>query len=325
MIPVLDFEDLDDDPEGFAFALGQACREDGFFLLANPPIPEALMARVFAASEAFFALPESRKAQLGISSNARNRGWAGLGSEQQDGASHPDRKEAFNIGLDLPANDPRVLAGEPFRGPNLWPDLPDFRDAMLAYYAAAMALGIKLHEAVAMDLGVPQGFFAQHFTEPMATLRLLHYPPGTGATDERGASAHTDYGALTLLATDGEPGLQVRPRGGHWMDVPQLPGALIVNIGDCLMRWTNDIYVSTTHRVLPPVRTRHSVAFFLDPNPESLIAALPGTGTPVYPPVRAVDYLRWRLESTEPEAEQAESGAAEIPAHQAGQAAGAAP
>ncbi|WP_375796956.1 2OG-Fe(II) oxygenase family protein [Alloyangia mangrovi] len=119
------------------------------------------------------------------------------------------------------------------------------------------------------------------------------------------------------MATDGEPGLQVRPRGGHWMDVPQLPGALIVNIGDCLMRWTNDIYVSTTHRVLPPLRTRHSVAFFLDPNPESLIAALPGTGAPVYPPVRAVDYLRSRLESTAPdEAEPEEAGEAK------GQAAG---
>ncbi|WP_353471952.1 2-oxoglutarate and iron-dependent oxygenase domain-containing protein [Salipiger sp. H15] len=298
MIPVLDFEDLADDPEGFAFALGQACREDGFFLLTNHPVPEPLLARVFAASETFFALPEARKAPLSISGNPRNRGWARLGSEQQDGAHHPDRKEAFNVGLEMAANDPRVVAREPFRGPNLWPDVPDFRESMLAYYAEMLALGVKLHEAVAMDLGVAPGFFETHFTEPMATLRLLHYPPGTGAADERGASAHTDYGALTLLATDGEPGLQVMPRGGHWMDVPQLPGALIVNIGDCLMRWTNDIYVSTTHRVLPPLRTRHSVAFFLDPNPESLIAALPGTGTPVYPPVRAVDYLRSRLEST---------------------------
>lgn len=312
MIPVLDFDDLDDDPEGFAFALGQACREDGFFMLTNHPVPESLMARVFAASAAFFAQPEAAKAPLAISGNPRNRGWAHVGSEQQDGADHPDRKEAFNIGLELAANDPRVVAGEPFRGPNLWPDVPDFREAMLAYYAEMLALGVKLHEAVATDLGVPPDFFAPHFTEPMATLRLLRYPRGTGAADERGASAHTDYGALTLLATDGEPGLQVRPRGGHWMDVPQLPGALIVNIGDCLMRWTNDIYVSTTHRVLPPARTRHSVAFFLDPNPESVIAALPGTGTPVYPPVRAVDYLRSRLESTALDASKDETATAQV-------------
>lgn len=322
MIPVLDFEDLGDDPEGFAFALGQACREDGFFLLANPPVPEELLARVFAASAAFFVQPEAVKLPLSIEGNPRNRGWARLGSEQQDGADHPDRKEAFNIGLELAANDPRVVAGEPFRGANLWPDVPDFRDSMLAYYAAMWALGVKLHEAVAMDLGVPPDFFARHFTEPMATLRLLRYPPGTGVADERGASAHTDYGALTLLATDGEPGLQVRPRGGHWMDVPQLPGALIVNIGDCLMRWTNDIYVSTTHRVLPPARTRHSVAFFLDPNPESLIAALPGTGTPVYPPVRAVDYLRSRLESTAPGEAPAQDCPSEEGQAPEGQAAG---
>ena len=318
MIPVLDFEDLSDDPEGFAFALGQACREDGFFLLANPPISPELLARVFAASAAFFALPESAKLPLSIEGNPRNRGWARIGSEQQDGADHPDRKEAFNIGLDLAPDDPRVLAKEPFRGANLWPAVPDFRDSMLEYYAEMWALGAKLHEAVAMDLGVPLDSFAPHFSEPMATLRLLRYPPGNRAADERGASAHTDYGALTLLATDGEPGLQVRPRGGHWMDVPQLPGALIVNIGDCLMRWTNDIYVSTTHRVLPPVRPRHSVAFFLDPNPESLIAALPGTGAPVYPPVRAVDYLRSRLESTAPD----ESWSADMEDDASGQAAG---
>lgn len=298
MIPVLDYDDLNDDPEGFAFALGQACREDGFFLLANPPLPPELLPAVFDRAAAFFDMPEALKAPLSLTGNARNRGWARIGSEQAGGAGRPDRKEAFNVGLDLPEDDPSVLAGEPFRGSNLWPDLPGFREAMLACYGHMLSLGIKLHEAIAMDLGQPPEFFAPHFTQPMATLRLLSYPPGTGAADEHGAAAHTDYGALTLLATDGEPGLQVLPRGGHWMDVPQLPGALIVNIGDCLMRWTNDIYVSTTHRVLPPARRRQSVAFFLDPNPESMIAALPGTGTPVYPPVRAADYLRSRLEST---------------------------
>ncbi|MEL7131724.1 MAG: 2OG-Fe(II) oxygenase family protein, partial [Pseudomonadota bacterium] len=120
----------------------------------------------------------------------------------------------------------------------------------------------------------------------------------SGAENEIGAGAHTDYGAITLLMTDGEPGLQVKPRGGDWTDVPHVPGAYVVNIGDCLMRWTNDIYVSTPHRVLPPKRQRRSVAFFCEANPDALVTALPGTGKAKYPPIRAADYLASRLEAT---------------------------
>ncbi len=191
-----------------------------------------------------------------------------------------------------------MVAGEAFRGVNVWPDLPGFRETLLAYYDACLSLGVGLHRAFARDLGLAEDHFAPFFTEPMATLRLLHYPPATGAAGEIGAGAHTDYGSITLLMTDGEPGLQARPRGGDWIDVPHLDGAFVVNIGDCLMRWTNDIYVSTPHRVLPPKRRRRSVAFFLDPNPDAVIAALPGTGAARYPPVTGADYLRSRLDAT---------------------------
>ena len=126
----------------------------------------------------------------------------------------------------------------------------------------------------------------------------MRLPPASGAAGEIGAGAHTDYGSITLLMTDGVAGLQVRPRGGDWTDVPHVPGAFVVNIGDCLMRWTNDIYVSTRHRVLPPRRARRSVAFFLDPDPDAVIAALPGTGPAKYATVTGADYLRSRLEAT---------------------------
>ena len=132
----------------------------------------------------------------------------------------------------------------------------------------------------------------------MATLRLLNYPAGD-ATAAIGAGAHTDYGSLTLLMTDGVGGLQVRPRGSdEWIDAPKVDGALIVNIGDCLMRWTNDVYVSTPHRVVAPPAARRSIAFFLDPNPDARIEALPGTGEPRYEPIAASDYLASRLAAT---------------------------
>jgi isopenicillin N synthase-like dioxygenase len=299
MIPVLDWRREAEDPAGFAADLGRTCRETGFFLLQGHGVDPALIDAVFAGAAGFFARPEAEKAALSIATNPHNRGWARLGAEALDETSgQRDRKEAFNIGLDLAPDDPQVLAGAPFRGVNLWPDLPGFRDTMLAYYAAVWGLGVALMRPVAQDLGLHRQFFDMDFDAPMATLRLLHYPTSSGQTNEIGAGAHTDYGALTLLLTDGAPGLQVRPRGADWMDVPHVPGAFVVNIGDCLMRWTNDIYVSTPHRVLPPPRQRQSVAFFLDPNPDALISALPGTGAAKYPPVSGADYLRGRLDAT---------------------------
>jgi isopenicillin N synthase-like dioxygenase len=98
--------------------------------------------------------------------------------------------------------------------------------------------------------------------------------------------------------TDGEPGLQVRARDGDWIDVPRVENAYIVNVGDCMMRWSNDIYVSTPHRVLTPKNTRRSVAFFVEANPDTIVAALPGTGDPKYPAIRAADYLQSRLDAT---------------------------
>lgn len=298
-IPVLDWSRFDGgDRAGLVAELGAACRGPGFFLLTGHGVADTLLADVFTQADRFFSQPEAAKAPFGI--DAANRGWAQLGSENLDDSqpTQRDSKEAFNIGLDMAADDPRVLAGEPFRAPNRWPDAPGFRETMLAYFDACHRLGVDLHRAFAADLGLAEDHFAAAFTAPLATLRLLHYPPATGATGEIGAGAHTDYGSVTLLTTDGEGGLQVRPRGGDWMDVPHVPGAFTVNIGDCLMRWTNDIYVSTPHRVLPPKRQRRSVAFFLDPNPEAVIDALPGTGAAKYPPTTGAAYLRSRLDAT---------------------------
>jgi isopenicillin N synthase-like dioxygenase len=299
MIPTLDWRDWGRDPDGFTSVLGRACRDTGFFLLTGHGIGGTLQEQLLREADRFFDLPRADKEKLAIGRNPHNRGWVATGTERLDETGgQVDRKEAFNIGLELEPDDPRVLRGEPFRGLNVWPDLPGFRATMLRYFDAVWSLGVDLHRPIARDLGLPEDHFGPHFDAPLATLRLLRYPSGTGAAGEIGAGAHTDYGSLTLLLIDGEPGLEVRPRGGDWMDVPHVPGAFVVNIGDCLMRWTNDIYVSTPHRVRPPKHRRRSVAFFLDPNPDAVIAALPGTGAPKYPPITGADYLRSRLDAT---------------------------
>ena len=161
---------------------------------------------------------------------------------------------------------------------------------------------MRLHRAFAQDLGLPDdGHFDRLLGRPIATLRLLRYPGG-GDPSALGAGDHTDYGNLTILATDGVPGLEVRRRDGTWIEVPDIPGALVCNIGDCLMRWSNGTYASTPHRVRNPARERLSAAFFLDANPDALVAALPGTTGPgrpaLWPPVTSAAYLRERLDAT---------------------------
>ena len=308
-LPIVDFAPFytDGDPgvRAVAGALGRACREVGFFYLAGSRVPDALRAAVFAAAHGFFAAPAAVKTAVSIDRSSHNRGYVGLAVEALDPARGRDNKEAFNVGLELPPDDPDRVADRPFRGPNLWPDVPGFRDTLLAYYDAMLGLGRHLHRALATDLGLAPDFFADKLARPLATLRLLRYPPrpAAAARDRLGAGTHTDYGNLTLLATDGVGGLEVRRRDGTWVAAPHVPGAFVCNIGDCLMRWTNDVYVSTPHRVVSPAgRERFSVAFFLDADPDAEVACLPtcrGDGTgPKYPPVTVAAYLRGRLEAT---------------------------
>jgi isopenicillin N synthase-like dioxygenase len=290
---------------GVAAAIGSACRETGFFYVVGHGIAPQTVETVFAMSREFFGQPLDAKQRAAFSGPSGNRGWIKLGNEALDPGKPHDLKEAFNIGLELPPDDPEVLAQKPFRGVNCWPDVAGFRAAALGYFDACWRLGRTLHRAFAMDLGLAPEFFDAVFDRPMATLRLLHYPPPPPAllAGQLGAGEHTDYGNLTLLATDAAGGLMVRHRSGEWIAAPVVANAFVCNIGDCLMRWTNDIYVSTPHKVVsPPGRHRYSVAFFLDPNPEANVACLPtciAPGRPAkYPPVSAGDFLHSRLAPT---------------------------
>jgi isopenicillin N synthase-like dioxygenase len=305
-VPVLDVSGLRGtaaERRAVAAALGAACRGVGFFLVTSHGVPNSVTSGLFAAARAFFGQHAAAKEALSIRRSAHNRGYVAPDEEQLDPTGPADRKEAFNVGLDLAADDPEVLVGAPFRGVNLWPaGLPGFRDAVMAHFDAAWALGRLLHRGFALDLGLEEAFFEDKLDRPLATLRLLRYPAAAGPGAPLGAGEHTDYGNVTVLATDGVAGLEVRRRGGGWEEVPQVPGAFVCNIGGCLMRWTNGVYASTPHRVRAPVVERYSAAFFLDPNPEAVVAALPsctGPGNPPrWPPITGAAYLRERLDAT---------------------------
>ena len=170
------------------------------------------------------------------------------------------------------------LAASPFARSTPWPNLPGFRETTLAYFSACAALGARLHRAFACDLGLRPDFFADKFDRPMATLRLLHYPPRRQAA----AAASPARASIPITATSpcSRPTMSAASRcatrAGQWIDAPVIPGAFIVNIGDCLMRWTNDVYVSTPHRVVNRSgRERYSIAFFYDPNPDAMVETIP--------------------------------------------------
>jgi isopenicillin N synthase-like dioxygenase len=308
-IPVIDVAALvNGSPErkhDVAAALGRACREVGFFYITGHGIPPALRASVFDHSAALFAGPASIRDAVSFSGAGGNRGYIQLRGETLDPGKPADVKEAFNIGLELAPDDPELLARAPFRAANLWPELPGFRATMLDYFNRVWRLGCDLHRGFALDLGLAPDFFESKLDKPIATLRLLHYPPVAGPVSEGqlGAGVHTDYGNVTLLATDAVGGLMVQDRSGRWLDAPVISDAFVCNIGDCLMRWSNDVYVSTPHKVVsPPGADRYSVAFFLDPNPDAMVACLPtciSAERPAkYAPITGAEFLRSRLEPT---------------------------
>ena len=274
--------------------IGSACREVGFFVIVGHGVGAELVAATFAASAHFFAQPVEIKRRMAIGDLGSNRGYVGLGVEALDEKTAADHKEALNL----------IWTDGHTRPANVWPALPGFQDVVQRYFDSVLAVGRALHAAFAMDLNLDEDFFADKIDRPLATLRLLHYPvPDEAAPPGRiGAGRHTDYGNVTLLATDGVAGLQVRRRDGTWIDAPALPGAFLCNIGDCLMRWTNDIYVSTPHRVLMPAAERYSIAMFLDPNPDAVVSAIPSCvakgDAPRYAPISANDYLQQRFAST---------------------------
>jgi isopenicillin N synthase-like dioxygenase len=304
-VPVIDVERLSSqslaERQAVAVELGAACRTIGFFYAVGHGISDESLRAVFGAAKQFFDLKAAQKRALSFRNSAHYHGYVELMGEQLDPDSPADMKESFGIGLELAPDDPRIH--DPFRGANQWPQLPNWRDIVLRHFQACWDLGRRLHQGFSLDLGLDEMFFETKLDEPLAGLRLLHYPPasGLGLPDDRpGAGEHTDYGNVTILAVDGVGGLQLQTRDGTWIDAPSIDGALICNIGDCLMRWTNDVYVSTPHRVSIPQTDRYSIAFFLDPNPDALVIPVLGGDDAKrrYPPITGAEYLRSRLEAT---------------------------
>ena len=267
-LPLVDISRLRDPAERQAFLaeLRHAAHDVGFFYVVGHGVDEALQDRLRDLSRRFFAQDLESKLRIRMALGGRAwRGYFRVGDELTSGK--PDQKEGLYFGAELPSDDPRVLAGTPLHGPNLFPAEPaGLREAVLAYMGALTALGHRPMAGLALSLGLEESYFADHGTaEPLTLFRIFNYPPPADPA-LWGVGEHTDYGLLTILLQDDAGGLEVKSKS-RWVPAPPVEGSFVCNIGDMLDRMTGGLYRSTPHRVRNPApRDRLSFPFFFDPN-----------------------------------------------------------
>jgi isopenicillin N synthase-like dioxygenase len=286
------------------------CRTTGFLAISNHSVPQQTIDAAWENARAFFDLSAEDKQQVRAPFPGYPYGYLGPGvealakSKGQD--TPPDLKESFNGGpLSVPAglDDPEALAF--CYAETIWPARPaGFVEAWRAYYRAMEDLAARIMRVFAVALKLPEDFFDSVIDRPISALRALNYPQ-TSVPPQPGqlrAGAHTDYGSLTILLPQaGSGGLQIFTPEGQWEEVPPIPGAFVINIGDLMALWTNDRWVSTLHRVVNVdgnAARRQSFAFFHQPNWDAEIRCLVADGTPKYAPVLSGPYLMSKFKST---------------------------
>lgn len=266
MIPHIDAQALAArDPEALE-ATKHGAEEVGFLTLHNTALTTAEVEAAIAAYRAFFKGPRDVKNAVNMNVTGSNRGWGGPGSEQVDPDANPDYKEVFDCGVELPKDDP--FARLPVYAPNQWPAEPEgFQAAIEDYFVHARAIALRLLAGISVAIGRDEMFFDDKFAKPMALLRGNYYPerPTWAGEKDFGIAAHTDYGCLTLLATDGQPGLEVQLRDGTWVPVQANPGTFIINFGEMLEMWTAGQVRATPHRVIGGAQERISIPLFFNP------------------------------------------------------------
>ncbi|MEM1377305.1 MAG: 2-oxoglutarate and iron-dependent oxygenase domain-containing protein [Pseudomonadota bacterium] len=274
--------------------LRHAVSETGFFLLSDTDISGDTVRETLALYEAFFKSPAASKQSVDMAVTGSNRGWGRPRSEQVDPEANPDYKEVFDCGVEVAADDPR--ADLSVYAPNLWPSQPaGFRDGVEDYFRQARGVAMGVLTAIEAAIDVDDSFFAGKFDKPMALLRGNYYPQRPADATERdfGIAAHTDYGCMTLLATDGQPGLEVKLKDGTWAEASAQPGTFVINFGEMLERWSGGKIKATLHRVVGGNHERLSLPLFFNPNYDTNIAGPSETA-----PMSAGDYLTQRYNET---------------------------
>jgi isopenicillin N synthase-like dioxygenase len=308
-LPVVSLDDAD-----IGQAIDAALTEIGFFILADHGVAPTVLADVERQALAFFDLPVAVKEACLSEGPGSPRGYIPFEKENLAATTGarvpPDLRDGFSLGPLAVRQSRAVIAGiDATYHPNRWPVEPaGFRPAIERYYRAMEQTTERLMRAFAATLALPEDFFTSRFHDHNSTLRLNHYPPldRPARPGQLRAGAHTDYGALTILWGQDRPGgLQLQRRDGTWLDVAAPPDCFVINVGDLMMTWSNDRWVSTPHRVaVPPMESgpasrRLSMTYFCNPDDQLEIACLPtccGAGHPAkYPPMRAGEHRHRKI------------------------------
>ncbi len=318
-VPVIDIAPfLAGTPEGkrqVAEQIGSACRDIGFLTIVGHGVPKALIDATYQVSKEFFDLPLEEKMKVTRPAPDQVRGYSPVGDEglsySLDEVAPGDLKESLSIGpTDAPDEDYyRCEAAGPHFAPNLFPKTPaDLKSIWTEYFRVMEQLSADLMRMFALTLDLPENFFEDKIDKHISMFRVLNYPAQIEAPHPRQlrAGAHSDYGSLTIVRQDHDiGGLQVRNRQKQWVDVMPIPDSFVVNIGDLMMQWTNEQWISTVHRVVNPPRERtsesrrQSLVFFHQPNYDAMIECLASCHDadhpPKYAPISSGDHLRMKF------------------------------
>ena len=296
----IDSKDLNKIDEKIISEIKHACQNIGFFLVKNHGIPDEIIDNIWQDTKDFFDSPfEYRNMFYSKNQKEYPYGYLGIGYENLNAGKEiidnkkstllPDLKEMFSIGNNVKTK---------------WPENPKkFKESWQNYFNSMENLSNKLLQVMALALDKDKDFFKKYVNNHASSLRALNYPNINNINIPKGqvrASPHTDYGTLTILNTDG-PGLQVCQNFDYkslneikWIDVPIIPNTLIINIGDIMQRWTNDIWKSTLHQVINikgSSERRQSIAFFHNPNKDAIIESIIIDKKSKYEPIKVEDFL----------------------------------
>lgn len=303
----------DADRARVAAELDKACREVGFVQILGHGIPATVIDGLTAAIDAFFALPLEEKKRYQTPPGI-NRGYSPPKSESlalslgvESASRMNDFFESFNVGLTEEDYPEAELLEVEFQA-NVWPAVGGFHEQVQAYFDEARRVATILTAIFPDALGLEHGYFEPAMATATGTMRINNYalPPGSIDLDGelRGMGEHTDFGVVTVLWADQVRGLQVLGKDNGWHDVSPADDALLVNLGDVMGRWTNDQWMSTLHRVKPPivdgmVERRRSVAYFHSGSPETIVAPiaelLGADEQPLYDPVTVHEHGQAKL------------------------------
>jgi len=294
--------------EQVAAKLRDISRTVGFFYLKGHGIPQALIGRVFEESRRFHALPiEVKKAIPYFDAGGFKSGYQPCFQDNYQRTNiniiadaKPNLVAKFSINREGGSGGLSMSEAQRRARVNMWPDnLPGFKETLLEYHGRIEKLGRQFLPLWATSLKLPPDYFDKFFVTPHISMNLLYYPPQKDVGERQyGIAPHTDNALMTFLAQKDVRGLAVRMASGHWREVDVVPGALLVNTGNLIVRWTNDEYLSTKHRVINTYEVdRYSIPVFFGPSGDALIEVLPTCQSPerpsLYEPMTYAKLREW--------------------------------